>query len=145
MKLPKALKSIRMKLFFTLTVVVVIIVFLLIFINSIVLETYYLYSKVNTLLNVYSDVNDYYNNDFSLSEIAENNNITRQAVRDMIKKGESKLFEFEEKLLIMKKMQKQEKQIQSIIAELSKIKDTSSDKKIEKILNNVTKELICLN
>lgn len=81
----------------------------------------------------------------SLSEIAENNNITRQAVRDVIKKGESKLFEFEEKLLIMKKMQKQEKQIQEIIAELNKIKEGSSDKKIEKILNNITKELICLN
>ena len=93
----------------------------------------------------YEVINDYYNNDFSLSEIAENNNITRQAVRDMIKKGESKLFEFEEKLLIMKKMKDQEKQIQSIIEELNKIKDTSSDKKIEKILNNVTKELICLN
>lgn len=93
----------------------------------------------------YEFIDDYYNNDLSLSEIAENNNITRQAVRDVIKKGESKLFEFEEKLLIMKKMQKQEKQIQSIIEELNKINDTSSDKKIEKILNNVRRELICLN
>ena len=90
-------------------------------------------------------IDDYYNNDLSLSEIAENNNITRQAVRDVIKKGENKLFEFEEKLLIMKKMLKQEKQIQQIIEELNKITDTSSDKKIEKILNNVRKELICLN
>ena len=93
----------------------------------------------------YEFIDDYYNKDLSLSEIAENNNITRQAVRDVIKKGESKLFEFEEKLLIMKKMQKQEKQIQEIIAELNKIKEGSSDKKIEKILNNITKELICLN
>ena len=46
----------------------------------------------------YELANDYYNNDLSLSEIAENNNITRQAVRDVIKKGENKLFEFEEKL-----------------------------------------------
>ena len=90
-------------------------------------------------------IDDYYNNDLSLSEIAENNNITRQAVRDVIKKGENKLFEFEEKLLIMKKMLKQEKQIQQIIEELNKITDTSSDKKIEKILNNIRKELICLN
>ena len=93
----------------------------------------------------YEIINDYYNNDLSLSEIAENNNITRQAVRDVIKKGENKLFEYEEKLLIMKKMLKQEKQIQEIINELNKITDTSSDKKIEKILNNVRKELICLN
>ena len=48
-------------------------------------------------------IDDYYNNDLSLSEIAENNNITRQAVRDNIKKGEKKLFEYEEKLEFMKK------------------------------------------
>ena len=93
----------------------------------------------------YEFIDDYYNNDLSLSEIAENNNITRQAVRDVIKKGESKLFEFEEKLLIMKKMRDQEKQIQSIIQEINKIKCNSSDKKKKKILSNVTKELICLN
>ncbi|MBQ9298546.1 MAG: GHKL domain-containing protein [Clostridia bacterium] len=63
MKIPKALKSIKMKLFVTLTVVVAIIVFLLIFINSVVLEKYYLYSKVNTLLDVYRRVNTYYNSD----------------------------------------------------------------------------------
>lgn len=93
----------------------------------------------------YEFINDYYNNDLSLSEIAENNNITRQAVRDIIKKGENKLFEFEEKLLFMKRMLKQEKQIQEILVELSKIGETSSDKKIERILNNIRKELICLN
>ena len=93
----------------------------------------------------YEIINDYYNNDLSLSEIAENNNITRQAVRDVIKKGEDKLFEFEEKLLIMKKMLKQEKQIQQIIEELNNITDASSDKKMERILNNIKKELICLN
>lgn len=93
----------------------------------------------------YELINDYYNNDLSLSEIAENNNITRQAVRDIIKKGENKLFEYEEKLLFMKRMLKQEKQIQDILIELSKIQETSSDKKIEKILNNIRKELICLN
>ena len=48
-------------------------------------------------------LDDYYNNDLSLSEIAENLSITRQAVRDNIKKGENKLFEYEEKLGIMKK------------------------------------------
>ena len=81
MKLPKALKSIRMKLFVTLTVVVIIIVFFLIFINSIVLESYYLYSKINTLLSVYSNVNNYYvyQSDTSsieadLEKIAINNN-----------------------------------------------------------------------
>ena len=51
----------------------------------------------------YEYIDYYYNKDLSLSEIAEINEITRQAVRDIIKKGERKLFEFEEKLLFMKK------------------------------------------
>ena len=89
-------------------------------------------------------LNDYYNNDLSLSEIAENNDITRQAVRDIIKKGENKLFELEEKLLFMEKTMKQEKLLQEVLNELSKIEETSSDKKIEKILNHVRKELSCL-
>ncbi len=87
---------------------------------------------------------DYYNKDLSLSEIAENNNITRQAVRDIIKKGENKLFELEEKLLIMEKMMKQEKVLQEVLNELTKIQEVSSDKKVEKILNHVRKELSCL-
>ena len=92
----------------------------------------------------YEVLNDYYNHDLSLSEIAENNQITRQAVRDIIKKGENKLFELEEKLAFMEKTLKQEKQLQEILEELSKIEDTSSDKKIAKILEHVREELSCL-
>jgi len=109
--------------------------------------------KVSMLCEIYGKVltekqfnvlNDYYNNDLSLSEIAENNNITRQAVRDIIKKGENKLFELEEKLMFMEKTIEQEKVLQGILDELSKIEEDSSDKKIEKILNHVRKELSCL-
>jgi len=89
-------------------------------------------------------INDYYNNDLSLSEIAENNNITRQAVRDIIKKGERKLFEYEEKLLFMKKTLTQEQKIQAILSELTKIQTNSSDKKVANILDSIKKELNCL-
>ena len=89
-------------------------------------------------------LNDYYNNDLSLSEIAENNDITRQAVRDIIKKGEKKLFEYEEKLLVMKRMLNQEKTIQHILSELTKIEKDSSDKKVANILETIKKELNCL-
>ena len=89
-------------------------------------------------------LNDYYNNDLSLSEIAENNNITRQAVRDIIKKGEKKLFEYEEKLLFMKRMLNQEKKIERVLSELTKIQKDSSDKKIANILESIKKELNCL-
>lgn len=87
---------------------------------------------------------DYYDNDLSLSEIAENQNITRQAVRDIIKKGENKLFDLEEKLGIMKRMFKQEEKIAVILSELTKIQEKSTDKQIAKILTHVRKELNCL-
>lgn len=109
--------------------------------------------KISILCDLYGNLltkkqfeflNDYYNNDLSLSEIAENNDITRQAVRDIIKKGEKKLFEYEEKLLFMKRMLNQEKRIQHILSELSKIEKESSDKKVANILETIKKELNCL-
>lgn len=87
---------------------------------------------------------DYYNQDLSLTEIAENNDITRQAVRDIIKKGEKKLFEYEEKLLFMKRMLNQEKKIEKVLSELKKIEKESSDKKVASILASIKKELNCL-
>jgi len=89
-------------------------------------------------------INDYYNNDLSLSEIAENNNITRQAVRDILKKGEKKLFEYEEKLEAMKRTLNQEKKIEKVLLELTKIQGNYSDKKLSNILESIKKELNCL-
>ena len=89
-------------------------------------------------------LDDYYNNDLSLSEIAENLGITRQAVRDNIKKGENKLFEYEEKLGIMKKTMEQEEKIAIILSEITKIKSKSSDKEVAKILEHIRNELNCL-
>lgn len=106
--------------------------------------------KVSLLCQIYGKLltkkqfnvlDDYYNNDYSLSEIAENYSITRQAVRDNIMKGEAKLFEYEEKLGIMKKTLEQEQQIEKILLELGKIEAKYSDKKIASILEHVKKEL----
>jgi hypothetical protein len=92
----------------------------------------------------YEFIDDYYNNDLSLSEIAENNQITRQAVRDIIKKGEKKLFEYEEKLKFMKRTLNQEKKIEKALSELTKIQKDYSDKQIASVLESVKKELSCL-
>ncbi len=45
----------------------------------------------------------YYNCDLSLSEIAENEGITRQGAGDFVKRGEAQLIEFESKLCFCKK------------------------------------------
>ena len=89
-------------------------------------------------------MDNYYNLDLSLSEIAENEGITRQAVRDIIKKGENKLFEFEEKLGIMKKTMKQEEKIANILSELTKIQTKFTDEQIAEILEHIREELNCV-
>ena len=89
----------------------------------------------------YEYINDYYNNDLSLAEIAENTGITRQAARDNIKKGENKLFEYEEKLGIMKTTVNTEQKIAQILSQISEIQTYDSDKKIAEILENVKNEL----
>ena len=92
----------------------------------------------------YNFIDDYYNNDLSLSEIADNYGITRQAARDNIKKGENKLFEYEEKLGIMKTTLKNEKTIEEVLMQINSIQTNYSDKKIAKILENVKKQLMTI-
>ncbi len=46
----------------------------------------------------------YYNEDYSLAEIADEIGISRQGVRNMIKKTEAELFFYEEKLGLAKKL-----------------------------------------
>ena len=79
-----------------------------------------IYGKVLTEKQ-YEVLNDYYNNDLSLSEIAENNNITRQAVRDIIKKGENKLYELEERIGFMNKILEEEKVLANIQEHLTEV------------------------
>ena len=98
------------------------------------------YGKVLTERQ-YELLNDYYNNDLSLSEIAENNNITRQAVRDIIKKSENKLYELEEQISAMKKMLKNEKAIKKIQNELSKVEQIAENKEIHKATQEIRKQL----
>ena len=63
--------------------------------------------ELSYLLDFYGDVltekqrdvmEQYYNDDLSLAEIAENFGITRQGVRDSIKRGESILLDLENKV-----------------------------------------------
>ncbi len=69
--------------------------------------------EIGYLLDFYGDIlperrrdimDLYYNDDLSLAEIAEGLGITRQAVRDCIKKTECELFFYEEKLGLRRRM-----------------------------------------
>ena len=78
-----------------------------------------MYGKL--LTDKQQDVTDlYYNQNLSLSEIAEELNITRQGVRKSLIDAENKLFDIEEKLCLLKeKLERDEK----ILEITKKIKD----------------------
>ena len=109
-----------------------------------------IYGKVLTKKQ-YEVITDYYNNDLSLSEIAENNDITRQAVRDIIKKTENKLYELEKNIGFMKKNLEEEELITNIKEKLQKLEElenvkinskTSNDSKEKKeIISEIRKRL----
>ena len=58
----------------------------------------------------------YYEDDLSLSEIAEHSGITRQGVRDAIKRGENTMLELEENLGFVKKMEEYREKLERISA-----------------------------
>lgn len=78
-----------------------------------------MYGKL--LTDKQQDVTDlYYNQNLSLSEIAEELNITRQGVRKSLIDAENRLFDIEEKLCLLKeKLERDEK----ILEITKKIKD----------------------
>ena len=97
--------------------------------------------EISILLEIYGNlltekqkeyINYYYNEDLSLSEIAENEQITRQAVMRILQKSSKKLEEYEQKLQIMEK----QKQIKKNIEQLRKdLKENKQVDNIENLLN----------
>ena len=71
---------------------------------------------------------DYYFDNLSLGEIAENEDVSRNAIHKHIKNAESKLLEFEEKLNLYKKECELKRKINSI-------EDAKLKEEILKIIN----------
>lgn len=82
--------------------------------------------EISVLCDIYSSllpekqrtaIEYYYNEDLSLSEIAEHSGISRQGVRDQIKHAEAQLLSLEDNLRLYEKSQKTEE----ILSKLSKL------------------------
>lgn len=94
-KLKEKLKSVRIRLFITLCVVIMFLVLCLVTINSLVLENFYMYSKTKTIKDVYKRINQYYeqpnleyNLENELKKIAFKNNF------DILIKADTNLIIF---------------------------------------------------
>ena len=109
--------------------------------------------QIGYLLDFYGDVlserrrdimDMYYNDDMSLAEIADSMGITRQAVREAIKKTESELFFYEEKLHLVDKFLKAKEEVSKVnelALQLEETGDKSLIKEITKITENILEDM----
>lgn len=65
----------------------------------------------------------YYNDDLSLAEVAENVGITRQGVRDSIKRTEEALLQLEEKLGFAEKISRASEAAEKVASGLTSLKE----------------------
>lgn len=95
---------------------------------------YDFYGKLLTVhqQKIYEDV---VFNDFSLSEIAENEGISRQGVSDLIKRCNKSLVSYEEKLGLIKKFD----ETKSYVKEIQRIIKIYQETKNEKLISEIEK------
>ncbi len=79
----------------------------------------------------------YYNDDLSLAEIAAETGITRQGVRDSIRRGELALFEFEKKLGLLGRFNALENGLSEISKEAHEIFNQSDNVQIKALASGI--------
>lgn len=105
--------------------------------------------KYSLLLDFYGDILSerkreiielYYNEDLSLAEVSEITGISRQGVRDSVKKTEIELSQLEEKLGLAKRFEDIEKQLKIALEALQKAQSSPeiSKDEIEKAINIIS-------
>jgi len=83
----------------------------------------------------------YYNDDLSLSEIALNEGITRQGVRDAIKRAETQLFEMENRLELARRFEEMRKGLSEIIDFATEISDYNLRHSLSREINEYTVQI----
>ncbi len=80
----------------------------------------------------------YYNEDLSLSEIAANVGITRQGVRDAIKRAEAQLMEMEDRLGLVKRFKDMQTGLEEIIECATKISAENRNTGLSREINDLS-------
>ena len=113
--------------------------------------------EISLLLDFYGEmltekqrdmVDYYYNDDLSLSEIAENEGITRQGVRDVIVRAEAAMQEVEDKTGIIKRFEAQRPHLEAIEAAAAEIQTINyrqyEDPRLSELTELITNKIAAL-
>jgi len=90
----------------------------------------------------------YYNEDLSLSEIAENNGISRQGVRDVIVRAEAAMQEIEDKTGLIRRFMQMQSNLNAIQDAASELKTINyrqyEDPRIDALADTISKATAAL-
>ena len=113
--------------------------------------------EIAVLLDLYGDIltekqrdflGYYYNDDLSLSEIAENEGITRQGVRDVIVRAENYMTEIEDKTGLIKRFMQLQPHVEKITDAAEQIKQLNfrryEDRQLEELAGVIEAEAAAL-
>ncbi|MGI6077526.1 MAG: YlxM family DNA-binding protein [Fastidiosipilaceae bacterium] len=77
----------------------------------------------------------YYNDDFSLAEIADQFDVSRQSVHDTLKRGRRQLMEYETKLCLIKRMRERQSLFEELSSDLAKNDVEQAKKHLKDLVN----------
>ncbi|MBQ9349028.1 MAG: YlxM family DNA-binding protein [Oscillibacter sp.] len=83
----------------------------------------------------------YYNEDLSLTEIAENSGISRQGVRDVIVRAEGVMQELEDKTGIVRRFEEQRGHLDAITAAAQEIREINALKYFDSRIGDLTDQI----
>lgn len=83
----------------------------------------------------------YYNQDFSLAEIAQHMDISRQGVRDFIKRGEKQLIEFEDALGLLERFSRISGEFDLIQKDISSLRKIKVSKDADGLISNISESI----
>ncbi len=83
----------------------------------------------------------YYNEDLSLAEIADHTSITRQGVRDSIKRAENQLYLFEEQLGLADRFQQVEQAVIKVLKHTKAIEEINNKSILSGEISRHTEEI----
>ncbi len=107
------------------------------------LQVTYLYDFYGQLLTEKQEkiFRRYYLEDLSLSEIATEEDVSRQSIHDAIKQAERKLTTYEEKLGLVERFKKQEQELEVIIDQLEEVQTNNSNDKTKNLIKDIIKSM----
>ena len=105
--------------------------------------------KMNQLFSFYGELltskqknymADYYEEDYTLAEIADNHGVSRQAVYDSLKRTEDTLLDYEKKLHLVKEFERRNDVLNNIKEYLEK--NYNEDEQLNKLIKDVIQDSI---